>query len=187
MSNRAKKSGIMKGYYVKANVGAKLKKYLEDSYGNGVITPPKGSTLMGIIKQHLELVSHTEEECLPEDECVLIELPIHPERVYSQSTGKVYFCNTLWRNRLSEDGHKKVRKFFENNFRHAFYIFMDGSIEGQHLKNVEKDSVEIKASVAAFLNQYRIEFDEKMISTMTRDWWRHTDKNERKKFSPMVY
>lgn len=177
----------MKGYYVTVMVGEKLKKYLEASYNGGIIKPPKDSNLMGIIKQHLELFSSTEDIELPENECVKIELPLQNGAVYSQSSGKVYVCNTLWRNRLSETGHKRVRKFFENNFKYSFHIFMDGHITGQYSQKNEEDRIKIKEAVVEFLMQYHINLDDRLIASLTRDWWRHNDRNEHYKESPLVY
>lgn len=177
----------MKGYYVTVRVGEKLKKYLEASYNGEFIKPPKDSNLMGIIKQYLELASSAEEEVLPENECVKIELPLQNGVVYSQSAGKVYVCNTLWRNKLSETGHKRVRKFFENNFKYSFHIFMDGHITGQYSQKSEDARIKIKEAVVEFLLQYHINLDDRLIAALTRDWWRHNDRNEHYLESPIIY
>lgn len=178
----------MEGLYVKARVGKKLKKWLEDSYQDSVVRPKKGSVLVTMIIPFLELRPKDYVEDLPDDETIEIELPLkRNEKVYCQSTGKVYYCNTIWRNTLSKAGHKKVKWFFETTFRKAFHTFMDGHIEGQHEKMGEKERLEVKAAVCAFLNQYHIEYDERMISSMTRDWWRHVEENEKNRISPMVY
>ena len=176
----------MNGYYVKARVGEKLKHYLEACYQSDTVRPQKDSTLMGIIKQYLELSSNGDDD-LPDNECIKIELPLQNGAVYSQSTGKVYICNTLWRNRLSEKGQWRVKKFFDNNFKHSFHIFMDGHISGQYIKKTEEERLKVKEAVTEFLLQYHIEPTEKLVSSMTRDWWRHNDRNEHYRESPMVF
>ena len=176
----------MKGYYVTVRVGEKLKKYLEASYNGDIIKPPKDSTLMCIIKQHLELFSSTEDIELPENECVKIELPLQNGAVYSQSTGKVYVCNTLWRNRLSEDGQYQVKRFFENEFKKTFRTYMDCYVEQQKAKNGEDCKCKIKEGIAAFLIQYHIDFTKQDIATLARDWYRHRDKVDENKRSPCV-
>ena len=136
----------------------------------------------------LELRPKDYVEDLPDDETIEIELPLkRNEKVYCQSTGKVYYCNTLWRNHLSKAGHKKVKRFFETNFRKAYHTFMDGYIEGQYETKDEDTRLRVKQGVCAFLNQYHITYTERMISSMTRDWWRHVDKTEENRVSPMVY
>lgn len=178
----------MEGLYVKARVGKKLKKWLEDSYQDTIVHPLRGSVLVMLMIPYLELRPKDYVDDLPEDETVQIELPLkRNEKVYCQSTGKVYYCDTIWRSCLSEKGHKKVKRFFETTFRKAFHTFMDGHIEGQHEKMSEKERLEVKTAVCSFLNQYHIEYDEKMISSMTRDWWRHVEENEKNRISPMVY
>ena len=174
--------------YVKAHVGKKLKRWIEDSFQDGTVRPARGSVLVMLILPYLELHPKGEEEELPEDETVLIELPMkRDEKVYCKSTKKVYYCNTIWRNWLSKAGHKKVKHFFETNFRKAFHTFMDGYTEGQHETKDEDARMKVKQGVCAFLNQYHINYDETMISSMTRDWWRHVEKNEENRISPMVY
>ncbi len=179
----------MKGMYVKAHVGKKLKKWLEESFQDDVVHPANGSVLVMLMIPYLELQpKEGEEDDLPEDETVMIELPLkRDEKVFCQSNHKVYYCNTLWRNRLSKKGHKKVKSFFETNFRKAFHTFMDGYIEGQHETKDKGARLRVKQGVSAFLNQYHIEYTEQMISSMTRDWWRHVDKTEENRVSPMVY
>jgi hypothetical protein len=174
----------MEGLYVKAHVGKKLRQYLLNSYQNGIITPPRDSALIGIIKPHLELSS--EEIEFPDDEIILIELPVNSEPVYHHGNKKVYFCNTLWRNTLSELGHRRVKQFFENFFKHAFRIYMDGYYEAQGLYKLDDARMKVKDGVVQYLMQYHIDFDEKLISALTRDWWRHRDLNENYKFSPLV-
>lgn len=183
-----KGGNTMEGMYVKAHVGKKLKQWLQDSYQDGVVHPAHGSVLVYLMIPYLELQPKTEEEQFPEEETVMIELPLkRDEKVYCHSTHKVYYCNTLWRNRLSSKGHKKVKQFFETNFRKAFHTFMDGYIEGQHETKDEDARLKVKQGVCAFLNQYHIDYTETMISSMTRDWWRHVDKTEENRVSPMVY
>jgi len=177
----------MNELYVKARVGTEIKQWLEASYNSDIVAPLRDSTLMGIIKQHLELTSQDDDEQLDDAECVKIKLPIQNGSVYCQSNGRVYVCNTLWRNRLSEKGHLRVKKFFENNFRHAFHTFMDGYVEGQYATKTEEARLKVKEGVAAFLLQYHIDFNEKLVARLTRDWWRHNDRNEGNRVSPMVY
>ena len=178
------KINFMEGLYVKAHVGKKLKKYLENSFQNGIIVPPQNSNLINIIKPHLEL--HADEEMLPEDETVTIELPNTKDKVYYYNGEKVYVCTTLWRNRLSEYGHKRVKQFFENHFKYSFRIYMDAYVEKQRNKESNGSKVKVKEGVVQFLMQYHIDFDEKLVSSLTRDWWRHNDKNEIYDFSPLI-
>ncbi len=174
----------MEGLYVKAHVGHKLRQYLLNSYQKGIVTPPRDSTLINLIKPHLELKAEDEE--FPEDEIILIELPLNSEVVYHQGNKKVYFCNTLWRNTLSELGHKRVKQFFENYFKHGFRIYMDGYYEAQNLCREDNSRMKVKEGVVQYLMQYHIDFDEKLVSALTRDWWRHRDLNENYQFSPLV-
>ena len=58
----------MEGLYVKARVGKKLKKWLEDSYQDSIVRPKKGSVLVTMIIPYLELRPKDYVEELPDDE-----------------------------------------------------------------------------------------------------------------------
>ena len=181
----------MEDYTVKVRIGKKLKSYLVSNYGSEVIEPENGSTLVNMMIPYLELKPKNEEDETdgPDmEECVLIRLPNkRDEKRYSASKRKLYYCNTLWRSVLSEKGQNKVKNFFERNFRHAFFSFMDGYVEGQYENKEEDRRIKVKQGVCSFLNQYHIDYDEKMISTMKRSWHRHTENNEKSDFSPAIY
>lgn len=175
----------MEGLYVKARVGKKLKSFLENSFQNGIIVPPQNSNFILFIKPYLEL--SPDEEILPDDETVTIELPNNKEKVYNYQGKKVYVCATLWRNHLSAVGHRRVKSFFENLLRHTFRVYMDSYVEWQRTNDINGSRIKVKEGVVQFLMQYHIDFDERMVSSMVRDWWRHNDKNEKYNFSPLIY
>ena len=64
---------------------------------------------------------------------------------------------------------------------------MDGYYESQGLYKLDDARMKVKDGVVQYLMQYHIDFDEKLVSALTRDWWRHHDLNEKYKFSPLVY
>jgi hypothetical protein len=64
---------------------------------------------------------------------------------------------------------------------------MDGHITGQYSQKSEADRIKIKEAVVEFLLQYHINLDDRLIAALTRDWWRHNDRNEHYAESPIVY
>ena len=175
----------MKGLYVTARVGQRYKRYVEGCYQSDTIPLERGSNLLDTIMPYLELTSDEPE--VIDDETIKIELPLGNKKVYNNAGQTVYVCNTLWRNRLSEKGQYRVKRFLENEFKKAFHSYMDGHMEGQNL-NRDDDMVnyKVKEAVSSFMINYHIDFTEKDLKALTRDWYRHRDKVDENKRSPLV-
>lgn len=177
----------MEGYYVRAHVGKKIRQYIVCSYGSDTIPLRRDSMLTAIIKPHLSLSPKGFMDDFPDDEIVRIEIPAMRSKVFNYEKGKSYYCDTIWRDTLSNLGHKKVYEFFNKNLRNAFFIFMDGYTEAQYLNDNDKCYLKIKEGIGSFFNQYHIDFNEKMIAAYARSWYRHREENERNKVSPLVF
>lgn len=181
----------MEGLYVEARVGARLKRYIVGSYQSDIIPLDRDSVLVAVIKPYLELAAPDADPLDPkvaESEVVRIELPMANGKVYCHAGKKVYVCNTLWRNRLSAAGQARVKRFFDKSFKKAFRTYMDGFIEHQQMtKDEEQTYLKVKEGIAAFLMQYHIDFGERDITSLARDWYRHRDRNEANRVSPLVF
>lgn len=174
----------MKGLYVTARIGQRYKRFLMGCYQSDTIPLERGSNLLNIIMPFLELTADEPEEA--DEETIKIELPLGNKKVYNVAGQTVYVCNTLWRNRLSEKGQYRVKRFFENEFKKTFRTYMDCYVEQQKAKNGEDCKCKIKEGIAAFLIQYHIDFTKQDIATLARDWYRHRDKVDENKRSPCV-
>lgn len=174
----------MKGLYVTAKIGQRYKRYVECSYQSDTVPLERGSNLLNTIMPYLELTTDEQEEV--DDETIKIELPLGNKKVYNSAGQTVYVCNTLWRNRLSEEGQFKVKRFFENVFKQTFRTYMDAYIERQSSSSKNKTAKRVKEGIAAFLIQYHIDFTKQDIAALARDWYRHRDKVDENKRSPFV-
>ena len=134
--------------------------------------------------QHLELTTGEPEEV--DDETIKIELPLGNKKVYNSSGQTVYVCNTLWRNRLSEEGQYRVKRFFENEFKSKLRTYVDAYIEKGKERDRNGKDRRVKEAITAFFIQYHIDFTKKDLATMARDWYRHRDKVDENKRSPLV-
>ncbi len=176
------------------NVKPHIRQYIQQSLGSDIVPLRRGRTLTYLIIPHLRLEPGTDEEeqAVQEGyEQIKIELP-DLRKVCEASTNRVYYCETLYRDCITPDGEAKVRSFLSNAFKHSFRIFMDGWIERQakeHQENnrSEDERLEVKSGVVTFLMNYHIDIDEKLITSLTRDWYRHRDENEQYEFSPLIY
>lgn len=187
-----KNDEIMEGMYVEVRVGNILKQYIVNSFRSDTVPLHKGSVVMNIIRPHLELCSCDELEEFDEEtrekEVIRLELPNERKKVYHQKGHKIYFCNTLWRNRLSSKGQKEVKTFFRNTFMQAVRIYIDADIERQEIMKAEgKKNNDMMSAIQAFMDKYNFEYTKKDLHRIKQDWYRHRDDVEFYRISPIVY
>jgi len=181
----------MKGRYLTVTVKSHIRNFIAENLGSTIVKPERDSTLMAIIKPHLQLASAFEEVRPVEEgyEEIQIELP-ELRQVYEARSGKIYYCDTMFRDHIDQHGLERVRNFFNRTFKAAFRAFLDGYTESQNdaMSLTEEDRrIRVKQGVVSFLLQYHITPDEKLISSLTRDWYRHQERNEKNRFSPILY
>ncbi len=169
-----------------AKVGKRYKRYVLETYQSDTIPHERNNILMGLIMPYLELTTEELPDVI-DDETVKIELPlVGNKKVYNKSGQMVYSCNTLWRNRLSKEGQEAVKRFLAEEFKKSFRTYMDGYIEHMKTTNTDSKNYKIKEGITAFFIQYHIECTKKDIATLARDWYRHRDKVDENKRSPLV-
>jgi tagatose-1,6-bisphosphate aldolase non-catalytic subunit AgaZ/GatZ len=181
----------MQGRYLTITVKEDLYKYLTQSLQSTIIKPQRDSTLMNIIKPHLCLEPEEWELQPIRDDyrAIQIELP-DLRQVYSARDGKMYYCDTLFRDHITKKGLEKVRRFLKQTFHAQFYSYLTAWVERQHVKNesAEKEKrIEVTNGIVAFFNSYHIEFDEKMIEAYRQSWIRYLKNLEKYKVSPVLY
>ena len=178
----------MKGRLLTITVKQDIHKYITESLQSEIVKTERDSTLMNIIKPHLCLEAEAWElEPIPEGFVQLqIELP-DLRQVYEARSGKKYYCDTLFRDHITEEGLKKVRNFFKRTYNDKFLTFLAGWVERQHFDNETSDEekrIQVTSGIVAFFNNYHIDFDEKMIEARRKAWIRYQEKVENYKVSP---
>lgn len=180
----------MIGRYLTITVKEDLYKYITESLNSEIVRLERDSTLLNIIKPHL---------CLEPDEWELtpvpkgytklqIELP-DLRKVYEARSGKVYYCDTLFRDHITEDGLKKVRRYLKRNYNDKFCTFLAGWVERQHFENEtseEEKRIQVTSGVVAFFNNYHITFTESMVEARRKAWLRYLENLENYKKSPVM-
>lgn len=182
--------------YVEVQVGNRLKKYIEENFNrrgelkDGMVCPKKGSTLLDIIRPYLELQSYIEKQekqDLPPDETIRIAFPLmRGQKVYNRSSGKVYYCDTFWRNWLNPAGHKKLERLFENNFRFYLFAHLDGYASGQREKDPQCRP-KMKHGLYEFCDNFNINPDTKEVKTLLRAYYRYVEDREHSNVSPFFF
>ncbi len=181
----------MKGINLTVNVKPHIQKYIIQTVGSDTIRLERSRTLTYIILPHLSLVPADEaDDETPEDYVPIhIELPCH-SLTYEAATGRVYNCFPLYRDKITPEGQEKVRRFLGNTFKQSFRMFMDGYIADQidMLSISDKERrLRVQEGIISFLLSYGIEPEELLVSSLRRDWYRHCDRTQKNRFSPLLY
>lgn len=178
----------MKGRLLTITVKCEIHKYLTEPLQSNIVKTERNSELIDTIKPYL---------CLEPDEWELepiqegytqlqIELP-DLRKVYEARNGKMYYCDTLFRDHITYEGLKKVRNYFKRTYNDKFYTFLAGWVERQHYDNenaAEEKRIQVTSGIVAFFNNYHIDFNEKMIEARRKAWIRYLNKLENYKVSP---
>ena len=177
----------MKGRILTITVKQDIHKYITESLQSDIVKPERDSELITNIKPYLCLEpDEWESEPIQEGYTQLqIELP-DLRQVYEARSGKMYYCDTLFRDHITEEGLKKVRSYFKRIYNDKFLTFLAGWVERQHFDNEtapEEKRIQVTSGIVAFFNNYHITFDEKMIEARRKAWIRYQEKLENNKVS----
>lgn len=181
----------MKDRLLTITVKEDIYKYITMPLQSDVVPLDRDTTLIDTIKPYLCLdPDEWELEPIPEGyHKIQIELP-DLRKVYEARNGKIYYCDTLFRDHITKDGLNKVRRFFKRSFNEKFNAYLTGWVEKQHVDNEtsEKEKrIQVTAGIVAFFNSYHIDFDEKMIEARRQAWIRYQKNLEEYKKSPAIY
>lgn len=181
----------MKGRYLTITVKEDVYKYITQSLRSDIVKPERDSTLMSVIKPHLCLEPDSwEQEPIPDNYHELqIELP-DLRKVYEARSGKVYYCDTLFRDHITDEGLKRVRRFLKRSYYAEFRSYLTGWVERQHVENENSEKerrIQVLTGIVAFFNSYHIDFDEKMLEAHRQAWIRYQKKLDEYRISPLVF
>jgi hypothetical protein len=173
---------------ITVNVQPYLHRYIVQSFGSDTVPLRNGRTLTRVIAPYLELLPSND----PDRETEEGFLPVHFElpgkmKTCSSATERVYYCYTMFRYSITPQGEAVVRRFLANSFKQSFRVYMDAYIERQEETKTEEKKNMVKSGVVSFLMKYHIDVDEKLVTSLTRDWYRHNEENECYLFSPLLY
>ena len=180
----------MKDRILTITVKEEIYKFITQSLNSDVVRLERGSALLYMIKPHLALEpDEWELEPIEEGYATLgIELPVRSRTTEARS-GKVYYCDTLFRDHLTKEGLVKVRSFMKKNYNDKFCTFMAGWVEHQYRVNdlTEKEKrIQVTDGITAFFDCYHIEFTDAMVEARRQAWKRYRNKVEKYEKSPII-
>lgn len=181
----------MKDRILTITVKEEIYRYITQSLNSDIVRLERGSALLYMIKPHLVLEPDGWElEPVEEGYATLgIELPVRSRTTESRS-GKVYYCDTLFRDHLTLEGLVKVRSFMKKNYNEKFCTFMAGWVEHQYRINdlTERERrIQVTDGIVAFFNCYHIDFTEEMVQARRQAWKRYKEKVEKYEKSIIVF
>lgn len=154
---------------VQVKVSKAIREYiLSINNGSDVIIPEKRSLLWGLVKMHLELTPsrYTPAPFDPQDAFVSISLlKARSSKSFSIPKGRGAEVNTLFRNRLTEDGQKAVAEYLTRSFKQTFRAYMSGALSNN-------PELQIKEAILEFAADYNIDMDYITLDALRKDWFR---------------
>jgi len=162
---------------VDVRVGAFLRQWVTNVYGPGPVKLDRDSNLWCIVKQHLDLRPDDYRPVEDPEEYitfVLLKDSSHTTAYRPASlspTGRSeYRVHTLYRCILSKRGENIVRRFLQKQFRNTFHSYMRGAMNNNPY-------ISITEAITEFLQDSRQPvIDNRIISTLSKDWYRYRRK-----------
>lgn len=153
---------------VDVKVGTFLKQWVVNVYGSETIKLGKDSNLWSIIKQYLELLPSEYHPLKEKEEYITFVLLKNggDTHIYDEVKKKEIQPNMLYRCHLSERGCNIIRRFLTKQFKNTFHNYMRGAMNNNA-------DISITEAITEFLqDSCQPVIDNKIISTLSKDWYR---------------
>lgn len=166
---------------VDIKVGQFIRQWVVSSCGTDQIRVDKRTNIWAIVKQNLALLPEDYRSIGDRSEYISIELlDAHSQRSYIHPAGCCLHLNFLYRCYISDSGQESIRRYLENQFRSAFRVYMVASMR-------DDSKEKILHAITAFLLDYDLPVDKKILSRLSKDWYRYRQKNEEKHHIPIFF
>jgi len=157
---------------VDVKVGSFIRSWVINTYGTDVIKLGRDMNLWNIIKQNLDLLPNDYAPLQNRDEYITFVLLTNGgnTQAYDAATGKTFQPNMLYRCSLSERGVNIIKKFLLKQFKNTFHNYMKGALNNN-------PDLSITDAITEFLtDSCQPVIDNKIISTLSKDWYRYRQK-----------
>ena len=152
---------------VDINVGEFLKAWIVSTYDSDVVKVDDTSNLWAIVLQYLETIPADYALLQDRSEYISIELyDAHNTPRYHVSDESFLRNNTLYRCYIGPRGQAVIRRWFENQLRNSFKVYMiarysDGSTE------------RIRHAIGSFLADFNLPITPKIMNWLSKIWYRY--------------
>nr|DAU45720.1 MAG TPA: hypothetical protein [Caudoviricetes sp.] len=154
---------------VDIKVGKVIRAWIVESTGSDTITVDKKSNLWGLVKQNLDLLPADYEVIQDRSEYISIALLAHGSdtKKFDAELNKTIEVNTVYRCYISERGQASIARFFENQLRSSFIVFMVARFSD------DSGNEKIVHAITAFLQEYNLPINSKILSRLMKYWYRY--------------
>lgn len=153
-----------------------MKQWVVNVYGSEAIKLDRDSNLWAIIKQNLDLRPNDYKPLSDRDEYITFVLLSDGSntKAYRSATTSYekeeYRVHTLYRCVLSPRGEGIIRRFLSKQFKNTFHNYMRGAMNNN-------PEISITEAITEFLqDSCQPVIDNKVISTLSKDWYRYRQK-----------
>ncbi len=160
---------------VDIEVGRVIRQWVINIYGEDYVLLDKHSNLWFLIKQYLELLPDDYKPLQDRSGWISFYLLVNGEETiaHKDHLGRSIQLNMLYRCYIPPEGQIRIRRYLENQFRHAFIIFMTA-------RQVEGTRESISHSIADFLLTVGVDIDKQLLARLMKYWYRWRQKSETK-------
>lgn len=152
---------------VDIKVGRMIRQWMIYFQGSDYLKIDKRTNLWAIVRQNLELLPNDWKPLDDRSEYITIELLDSDARpYYNRTAGRELYINDLYRCYISEAGQESIRRYFENQFRNAFTVYMVARFSNPEY------GLKIQEAITDFLMDYNLEVDRKVLSRLMKYWYR---------------
>ncbi len=157
---------------VDIKVGSFIRHWVVEYTGSDIVSLDETSNIWGIIRSNLELLPKDYKLIEDRSEYISIELlDCHSTEYYNRPSADALHMNTLYRCYINPTAQAVIRRWFENQFRNAFRLYMVGRYSD------DKSQEPIRHAIGSFLVNYDLPMDSRMINRLSKDWYRFRQKH----------
>ena len=153
---------------VDVKVGSFIRNWVVSTYGTDIIKLDKDMNLWSIIKQNLDLLPNDYQPLQDREEYITFVLLADGKDTlaYDSQKHREYRVNTLYRCAISQKGENIIRRFLTKQFKNTFHNYMKGALNNN-------DALNITEAITEFLTDSNQVVTEKVVSTLSKDWYRY--------------
>lgn len=160
---------------VDIKVGKIIRQWVLNIYGADYVLLDKHSNLWFLIKQYLQLLPDDYHPIEDRSEYISFFLLVNGEETtaHQDHLGRIIQLNMLYRCYIPEEGQVRIRRYLENQFRHAFIVFMTA-------RQGDESGEKITRSIADFLLTVGVDVDRQLLGRLMKYWYRWRVKTDKK-------
>lgn len=153
---------------VDVKVGSFIRNWVVSTYDTDCIKLDKDMNLWSIIKQNLDLLPNDYKPLESKEEYITFVLLADGKDTlaYDPKSNREYRVNTLYRCAISQKGENIIRRFLTKQFKNTFHNYMKGALNNN-------DALSITEAITEFLTDSHQVVTEKVVSTLSKDWYRY--------------